>query len=366
MKKKNTRSNEISISKKPKIHKSEAEQAGRYNDGSHTIWSSAMERAEEVSANLSPSFLKPVQRSNVAGRFCVYLPKQFCDVHLPNHDDTIVLMDEDEREYLVKYVLLRNKLDGGWRSFSNVNKLMEGDVLVFHLIARCKFKVYVVRPQEVHGLIGPPNSVDPIYTDGTGNKRDKHGHSVPGSIRSSRSAVDFEDVKCFEDFQISVDGLILDSEIPRHLREKYHVLCCSQEMFLHDHLIEGFNSMLVIGIISETTSIADAIRAANLSTSLKQLKIWDKTLEALEELGMWVKFLRVRLRKLVRLACKSNEIVDSKKRRIAQLDDDYVSLKKTVLKAKVSIKGLEAEVEDLEVKKEKLSFEFKKLACAPW
>lgn len=70
-----------------------------------------------------------------------YMPKEFCDKHLPDHDDSIILVDEDEKEYLVKYVLLRNKLDGGWRGFANVHKLVDGDAMVFHLIGHCRFKV---------------------------------------------------------------------------------------------------------------------------------------------------------------------------------------------------------------------------------
>lgn len=69
------------------------------------------------------------------------LPKQFCDVHLPKHDETIVLVGENEQEYDTKYLVGKNGLSGGWRGFSLAHKLMEGDVLVFQLIQPCKFKV---------------------------------------------------------------------------------------------------------------------------------------------------------------------------------------------------------------------------------
>lgn len=63
-----------------------------------------------------------------------------------------------------------------------------------------------------------------------------------GGSRFSASVVKFQGVKGFEDFKISVDGLILDSELPTDVRAKYYELCNSQKMFLHDHLITGLGS----------------------------------------------------------------------------------------------------------------------------
>lgn len=164
-----------------------------------------------------------------------------------------------------------------------------------------------------------------------------------------------------------MDDQILDSEIPRHLRRKYYELCCSQEMFLHENLIEGLNGKLVVGMISETTNIADAIGAANLTSSLQNLKCWDKTLEALEVLGMSVKVFRARLHKLIELACEFKVIAELKRKKRAQLEDeDLRDLKATFVKAKELMDGIEADVETLEMKNKKLRCDFEEIAAAPW
>ena len=95
---------------------------------------------------------------------------------------------------------------------------------------------------------------------------------VLDGVRFSESDMQFKDVKDFNGFSILVDGLVIDSEIPLHLRAKYYQLCCSQNSFLHDHLIKGLNCKLAAGIISETVEIADASRAAKLKTSCEYLQ----------------------------------------------------------------------------------------------
>ncbi|KAL7002805.1 hypothetical protein U1Q18_003963 [Sarracenia purpurea var. burkii] len=120
-----------------------------------------MNRARQVQANLEskfPSFLKPMLPSHVTGGFWLSFPKHFTDLHLPNHDDTVILVDETEQQYQAKYLVNKNGLSGGWRgAFSMAHKLLEGDVLVFQLVQPCKFKVYIVRANgltEIDGAIG--------------------------------------------------------------------------------------------------------------------------------------------------------------------------------------------------------------------
>lgn len=71
------------------------------------------------------------------------LPVQFCKTYLPKHDETVYLVDEQEEEYLTKYLALKTGLSGGWRGFSIEHKLVDGDALVFHLIEPAKFKVHL-------------------------------------------------------------------------------------------------------------------------------------------------------------------------------------------------------------------------------
>ncbi|KAL2477240.1 B3 domain-containing protein [Forsythia ovata] len=366
------------------------------------VEASAQDRAQEVRANLLakfPSFVKTMLRSHVTGGFWLSLPKPFCDTHLPKRDETVVLVDENGEEYGTKYLIDKNGLSAGWRGFSIVHKLLEGDVLVFQLIYPCKFKVYIVRASgltELDGAIGLLNldfHVNPIDTvkmeetapiietaglidlkasaidihqEKSGNESDEFGSEIMDGIKLSESSVDFKDVKSFKDFHIHVNGLILDSEIPRHYQTKYYELCCSQKMFLHDHLIEGLNSKLAAGMISETINIADAIRAAKITTTLHHLESWDKTLQAFGDLGMEVGFLRARLYKLVSLSHKSQVIIESKKHERAKAEENIRDLEAKLLEVKGSKKNLEDEIEALKKKDEKLSTTFKEFAAAPW
>lgn len=67
----------------------------------------------------------------------------FCKRHLPDKDTTIILEDEFGREYKTKYIACKTGLSAGWRQFSAVHKLLEGDVVVFQLVEPAKFKVIV-------------------------------------------------------------------------------------------------------------------------------------------------------------------------------------------------------------------------------
>ncbi|KAH6772662.1 hypothetical protein C2S52_004529 [Perilla frutescens var. hirtella] len=109
---------------------------------------SVMERAERVLSRLEnelPHFVKCMLPSNVAHGFWLHLPKYFCSIHLPNHDTSIVLVDEWGNEYKTSYLLDRHGLSAGWRGFSISHRLLKGDILIFHLTAPCKLKVHIVR-----------------------------------------------------------------------------------------------------------------------------------------------------------------------------------------------------------------------------
>ncbi|CAA0807545.1 B3 domain-containing protein [Striga hermonthica] len=114
---------------------------------------SVMERADRVLARLEselelPFFLKCMLPSNVSHGFWLHLPKKFCSLHLPNHDTSIILVDEWGNEYKTSYLLERHGLSAGWRGFSIAHRLLKGDILIFHLTAPCRLQVHIVR---VHG-----------------------------------------------------------------------------------------------------------------------------------------------------------------------------------------------------------------------
>ncbi|CAA0827638.1 B3 domain-containing protein [Striga hermonthica] len=116
---------------------------------------SVMERADRVLACLKselevelPFFLKSMLPSNVSHGFWLHLPKNFCRLHLPNHDTSITLVDEWGNEYKTSYLLERHGLSAGWRGFAIAHRLLKGDILIFHLTEPCKLQVHIVR---VHG-----------------------------------------------------------------------------------------------------------------------------------------------------------------------------------------------------------------------
>lgn len=209
----------------------------------------------------------------------------------------------------------------------------------------------------------------------SGNEIDGDGSDeIFDGIRFSETVLDFKDTKeDFKSFSILVDGLMIDSEIPKDIRIKYYDLCRSQNLFLHDHLIKGLNSKLAAGIISETVNIADAIRAAAAAAKVDTyccdyLQTWDKTLMAFEDMGMAVGFLRDRIKKLVCLRRHEEREVIIKLKTLErdQVEINEKNLEAELVRVKEVKRSLDAEIEVLKVKNENLVAALKEMATAPW
>ncbi|PQP94520.1 B3 domain-containing protein [Prunus yedoensis var. nudiflora] len=368
--------------------------------------SSVLERAQEVEVSLDPKFpslLKVMLPSHVTGGFWLGLPKKFCCEHLPKQDIMIVLEDENGEEFETKYLADKVGLSGGWRGFSIAHKLLEGDVIVFHLVNPSKFKVYIVRSNgldELDGALGlmrldackkvdtgdtfacereesetlEPNSEDnavafitkscPI-SDQSESESGDVGFEVLDGLRLSESAVTFEEVKCMDDFNVLVNGLIINSEFSKYILNKYYELCCSQNSFLHEHLLEGLNCKLVAGVISETVNIADAIRVCNITTPEGNFSTWDQTLKAFQGLGMNIGFLLARLDQLVSLASKSKRFKEARLEK-DQAEEEMRSLEAKLLEVKEAVNRLESEIETLNTSSENLGVMFQEVAKASW
>ncbi|MQM03876.1 hypothetical protein Taro_036667, partial [Colocasia esculenta] len=98
--------------------------------------------AEKVQSELDPSlpsFVKPMKHSHVTGGFWLGLPKEFCQL-LPENDCTIVLQDEDGKEFETVYLARRTGLSGGWRGFSIAHQLVAEDALIFQLLEPTRLK----------------------------------------------------------------------------------------------------------------------------------------------------------------------------------------------------------------------------------
>ncbi|XP_019175947.1 PREDICTED: B3 domain-containing protein Os01g0234100-like [Ipomoea nil] len=175
-------------------------------------------------------------------------------------------------------------------------------------------------------------------------------HVLEGEGSSSESGLNWMfsgfDMK---NFNIRVNGGVLDSEISYSNRVKYYNLCHARKSCLHNRLIGSINLQLAAGIILGTVSIADEIRASCLSTFQTKLELWDKRLQGFKYLGMEVGFLQERIKELKNQFQKSNiatsysEIMNKENR----LKEEITSLETRVLELKEAKLALQIEREHL-------------------
>ncbi|KAA8536186.1 hypothetical protein F0562_028664 [Nyssa sinensis] len=229
---------------------------------------SVMERAEEVMENLAaefPSFVKCMLPSNVSYGFWLILPTNFCNLHLPRHDATIILVDDCGEEYKTTYLVERHGLSAGWRGFSIAHRLLKGDRLVFHLVGPCKFQVNIVRVygldevDAAHCLMNlvahekrttsykgrrtqkkAKKCVEPLLPDIAKENIQKNGPSV---LNSNIGSVSDQSENNSDNFEV-LEG----SEISDHLEA--NELCNSRNSYLHHRLLEGINWRFATGRVS--------------------------------------------------------------------------------------------------------------------
>ncbi|KAM7520491.1 hypothetical protein LguiB_019453 [Lonicera macranthoides] len=388
------------------------------------VKSPAMVRAEEVRLNLgpeSPSFLKLLVRSHVVTGFWMSLPVPFCKLHLPKKDAMVILEDESGEQFELKYIVEKTGLSAGWKKFAVGHQLLEGDVLVFHLVGQDKFKVYIIRANDLTDVDGAlsllnldaiskqinatdkedrpapkpkrrkrPNT-NPSTSVGKKNKKtgltssvlqvgqpveqsgndSEVGSEILEGSKFSESTGSFKDIKCFEDFHITVNGLCIDAELPKHMRLKYYELCKSRSAYLHDRVLSGLYSKLVAGIIGETVNIADAIRECNFTTSRDEIALWEKSLKSFALLGMNVGFMRNRIRRLLSLAFESEgasetrRYIEAKTERI-RVEDEIMNLEAKLVELKEATERCGADIESLKPEAERYELKFREEINAPW
>ncbi|KAJ0763165.1 putative transcription factor B3-Domain family [Helianthus annuus] len=317
---------------------------------------------------------------------------------MPKQDETVVLLDENDQEFNTKFLVDKTGLSGGWRGFSIAHNLLEGDTLVFQLVDRWKFKVYVVRVNGVNEVDGalallslvpcgikndskkiqnakemdidlPKQHIQEnslVVSDQSSDDSYYSDSPVSEGLRFSQSVLQFKEIKNIDDFSIVVDDLVIDSLIPKHFQVKYYDLCRSQKTYLHENLLKGLNVKLAAGVILETVTVADAIRACNVSISRDDFDIWDRTLKAFEEMGMKVGFLRGRISKLVGLLFDSNKLLEAKKIEQVKAEDEMRITSEKLCGIKDVIKNLDAEIETLKLTGKNLELVFCREANAPW
>ncbi|XP_047315525.1 B3 domain-containing protein Os01g0234100-like isoform X2 [Impatiens glandulifera] len=374
----------------------------------------AMIRAEKVQASLGSefqTFTKLLVRSHVSSCFWMGLPGPFCKLHLPREDSAVILEDENGQQFDMKYIAEKTGLSAGWRKFAYAHQLIEGDALVFQLVEHNKFKVFVVRandltevdgalsllnleaqtkPDESEKLVNlkeetitlkgkkrknkkslalvipvPLQQVEPFENDS-----EEVGSEVVVGPTFSNSTAQFEDLS-FEDFHIVVDGFCIDSKLPEQTMTKYYELCCDKNEFLHSRVVRGLNLHLVAGIISEIVNISDSLKTCTLSTPKDEFVVWEKTLKSFELLGMNVGFLHARLCRLLSLAHESEEAVEVRKYWEAKseknrIEEDIRSVEAKLIELLEASEKYDGVIEALKPKVESYEIMFQEEINAPW
>ncbi|XP_019166154.1 PREDICTED: B3 domain-containing protein Os01g0234100-like [Ipomoea nil] len=365
-----------------------------------------MQKAKALQASLDPtqpSFIKFLSRTYATLGFWVGLPPDFCKMYLPPHDHTIQLEGDNEKQYETKFIAERQRLCGGWRGFSLAHNLQEGDAVVFHLVQQYKFKVYTVRANNsdhmherqletaakdvnvcqkmktvVEQTVQTPYLEENCQNDGQpetdyelgdeGFIFENDNEDSPAETEDDSSTEFFVDLK---NFSIVVNGCPVDSKFSISARLKYYELCCAQKSYLHDGFAENINYTLAVGIILETVSIADNIKACTLSTPLTDFKSWDTTLSGFMHLGMDVGFLQERLSKLSSRAIefqgsheasRHSEIITEEN----DLNREIESVEKKLMELKEAMMDVQVEREALETQFATCNLAFCEMATRPW
>ncbi|KAM3400564.1 hypothetical protein ACQJBY_005422 [Aegilops geniculata] len=203
-------------------------------------------RALEVERKLpaeGPSFVKLMQISHVVRVFWLGVPVSFCREHLPNHDVTIVLEDEDGHQFDTNYLARKQGLSGGWSRFATRHHLKVGDAMVFQLVEPTRFKVYILRESKFSTTDGAlsllsldtsmennmpekgedtsdedvKSKEDPEVTKVITNKASDDDsndlfseEAANGGIGSPDPDPDFDAVKTFRTFKMVMDSSVID------------------------------------------------------------------------------------------------------------------------------------------------------------
>ncbi|CAI9104356.1 OLC1v1003011C1 [Oldenlandia corymbosa var. corymbosa] len=332
------------IAKKKKESKSCQRIMTPIDDPCHQVEvpSSVMQRAEAVQENLDakfPSFIKPMIRSNVTKGFWLSLPKIFCHLHLPSQDATIILEDEHLRQYSTKYLVARRGLSAGWKGFSIAQNLVEGDVLVFHMVKRYKIKVYIIRSS----LLNEVDAALSLVCLDTDTKSMDSGHT-----RTHCRAMEPTGEKRI-------------TSAPRNIANIYKAMP-------DDHIVQEIDQSEKLGldlqlalndIISKTRSIATAVEASILIPFSNDSALCNEQMINCKEMLCNLSKIRSQLDRLLSLVLEPRPFYCNGYRDVSYLrirdrgtaEVDIVVLKETVerLISKVELHKINAEMLELKL-----------------
>ncbi|XP_076933595.1 B3 domain-containing protein Os01g0234100-like [Bidens hawaiensis] len=375
----------------------------------------ALVKAEEIQSNLGPehpNYSKMVRGQSDTG-YWMGFPQWFGKLNLPKTDSEMEIEDENGEIYSVKYIADKCALSAGWKKFAVGHNLLEGDAIVFSLIESHKFKVYIVRANdlkdaddviarlnsEAHTVLMIPetNTPSPETKRGkrsvtmvrkkhksltpasqiigniepSGNNSEELGSEVLEGFRPSEPDLPLQDLESFKDFHITVKGVCIDSELPEDVRMSYFRLCMDRKELLHDNLPDNLYHKLVAGMIGETVNIANKIKNCKLTTTKEEFGVWDNSLKSFASLGMKVGFLTDKIAKLSKLVSEFGSrsdvetYVEAKKEHervegeIKRFEDELKKLKEASRKTRDIVNGLKKKVKRFEVK-------FEEEVNVPW
>ncbi|KAF6143784.1 hypothetical protein GIB67_016705, partial [Kingdonia uniflora] len=223
---------------------------------------------EEEIKRLELEILELKEASKMLDAEKLHIP--FCKAYLSKQDVTIILIEEDKKEFTVKL---------GY----------EGQTIHLELI---RVLAYEFQKGQIKNycLVSSPFCVSIDI-------------QKKWQFKVSRGVIFWGNLD-IESFDVAVNGLRMNSELSKDMGTKYYELCRSQNVFLHEKFLKQ-NIKVFDRIIIETVIIADGMKGSNLSTFMNNFVAWDQSLEGFEHLGMNVGFIRTKLRRLMNLVSKS-------------------------------------------------------------
>ncbi|KAH9623603.1 hypothetical protein KSS87_005762 [Heliosperma pusillum] len=299
--------------------------------------------------------------------------------YLPVKETIMTLETESGDLYKVKYLPQRPGLGAGCMTFANGEKLVQGDLLVFHLVEATKFKVYITRrgsstvklppillnfyKKERQRALGKLDDSQLIVYSRRKVHQSEENSSKKNGNKTCKDTyqvdIDFSNIKGFKDFSTVINKLLENQHFSEPLMHDYYELCRSHNAFLHARLFKGLNPELFVGhiksSISETVSIGIALRNCTLSTSLDKFSEWTKILSFYEAIGMNVSLLSARLDHLRNLAVNSDGAVNRRRyieacrerirsdSEVKKLEMVLVNWRKLYIKLASKVKVLESE-----------------------
>ncbi|XP_074346179.1 B3 domain-containing protein Os01g0234100-like [Apium graveolens] len=220
------------------------------------------------------------------------LPRSFCESHLPECDDKVVLVCEDNSEYITEFSASKCTLGGhGWKQLAGAKNLVHGDANNTRIVC-------------------PTNSGTNFFA--------------------------------FSNFKRDLCASDIFMKLEEETVIKYFELCCSQKIYLHSNLVGDWNPAFIAATISELVDVSKAIRCSHLNTPCDMYQKREVKLGHIEDLGMEVGFLHRRLQRLLALACNPN--TEAKRKRMQEARALKENTEARVKQMQETLKSLNQEI----------------------